>query len=225
MLSKLNLSAVKTPKERAYLVNLGQPSGQLGSLLFSTLSHQPLVDSEVAGAEEAHAPGRIAVPACTSRLLVVGIERAGYLEVNDLPDIREVNSHSESIGRDHNGSGVLEGAVLHPLTHRISLSSMVGHCTELCFCEGSGDFLYRLAGCTVHDGAPRAGFTQKLFGVLQFVLECRTEHQREGQVRASKETADHLGASEFQRSDEVVNHGCGRSCSQGHHGSFSVRLK
>ena len=75
---------------------------------------------------EQHALRGQAVATRPTRLLVVALEAAGQVVVDDLPHVREVDAHPERGGRHHEAQAPVGERVLHPAPLLVGESRVVG---------------------------------------------------------------------------------------------------
>ena len=105
------------------LMHLGQH--RLGEIGVAAGLQKDLRGGDIAAGEEEDTVRRFAVPACPSRLLVVGLQALGHVIMYHKADVGFVDAHAEGIGGHHDGAAVELKVVLIGLAFRLGESGVV----------------------------------------------------------------------------------------------------
>ena len=125
------------------------------SLLLRLISriNQVLLDSRILPAVKKDTFCRRAVPARSSRLLIVGFHTFRHLVMNDIADIALVDSHTESVRCHHDAAPVKGKIFLRFPPFFIVHPCMVPSCRDTVFFEPTVNFIDRFAGGTINNPA------------------------------------------------------------------------
>ena len=87
---------------------------------------EELLRADVRVVEEELAPGVGAVASRPAHLLVVGLQRAGHVPVDDEADVGPIHAHAEGVGGDDHGRLAVHEGVLHARALRVAHRAVVG---------------------------------------------------------------------------------------------------
>ena len=187
-----------------------QPSGVLGELPASLQHLAPF--GEVGARVEQHALGLEPVPAGSTRLLLVVLERARGTSVDDVADVRSVDAHAERHRGDHDVGPLLEKRLLILAPHLVGESRVVGQGPMAQLVEPARHTLDLPAGDAVDDAG--------LIGMpvqhsANLVLEPRAGPHPVDEIRSVERADQHLGVAQRQLRNDVVTYLAGRRGREG----------
>ena len=125
--------------------------GALGVVL-----HEPALRHQIGGAEVEHAARRLTISSRTPGFLVVGLDAARRLEVDDESDVGDVDTHAERVGRDEQPGPSNVERSLGALAGELGAAGMVVADREAFRAQGLRHGLHGFAGAAVDDAASLA---------------------------------------------------------------------
>ena len=96
---------------------------------------------------------RISVTACTSSFLIIALHVLWHIIMNDVPNIRLVDSHSKCIGSYHHMTAVIDKIILVVPAFLIREPCMISGGSDTVPDQFSADLLHHFSGQTVDDPA------------------------------------------------------------------------
>ena len=124
-----------------------------GQRLLVRALQQELPRLHVALVVDEHAVGRRAVAPGAARLLVVALQVAGHVVVDDERDVALVDAHAEGVRGHHDGRAVKDEVLLVALALFGREARVVARGAHARFAQKVCDLLHVLAGGAVHDAA------------------------------------------------------------------------
>ena len=205
-------------QERPHLLGVDRPGADpaqrgVDGEDVARLRERPLdekgVELAVGAGVEQEAGGGLAVAAGPAGLLVVGLEGSGRLEVDDLPDVGQVDAHPEGGGGDDDLDPAGGEVLLGPAPGRLREPAVVGRGGDAP-ARDSGRKLLRRRHCSAVDEGPAAGGVEAALEGGKLLLRSLGPEDLQRQVGAIEPGDRDEGVAEAQAAGDVVPYlGCG----------------
>ena len=190
----------------------------------SRLPRELLQGDHVAVGVEQQRFGRQAVTSCAPDFLVVTLDVARHVAVDDIAHVALVDAHAEGDGGAHHLHVVVDEVALHLLLLLDAHAGMKGLGVDAQAAEFGGHLLGVLAAQAIDDAALVAVQVDELDNLAELHLARRALHDVQRDVGAVKRTDEQARLGDVQLLGDVVARDAVGGGRQGHHGDVGILL-